>query len=96
MGAGLKSRIYALELLTTQVISEYLRSVPDPAAQAQWAKQHLHALADALRVEANGFDDEARLRVGIKADISRIIDDVAARAQTIPLRQPSYDVPPGG
>jgi hypothetical protein len=70
--------------------------VPDPAAQAQWAKQHLHALADALRVDADGFDDEARLRVGIKADISRIIGDAAARAQTIPFRRPSYDVPPGG
>ena len=27
----MKARVYALELLTTQLISEYLRTVPNPA-----------------------------------------------------------------
>jgi len=34
-------RVYALELLTTQLISEYLRTVPDPTAQTKWARGHL-------------------------------------------------------
>jgi hypothetical protein len=42
------ARIYALDLSTTQLISEYLRSVPDAGAQTKWARGHLHAAAEAL------------------------------------------------
>jgi hypothetical protein len=42
------ARIDALDLLTTQLISEYLRTVPDAGAQTKWARGHLHAAAEAL------------------------------------------------
>jgi hypothetical protein len=51
MDAELKARTHALELLITQVISENLRAVPNPTAQAQLAKLHLQAPVDALRVD---------------------------------------------
>jgi hypothetical protein len=38
----MKARGHMLELLTTQLISEYLRTVADPGAQTKWARQHLH------------------------------------------------------
>ena len=47
------SRLYALELLTTQLISEYLRSVPDPVGQVRWATEHLLGAADGMRLDAD-------------------------------------------
>jgi hypothetical protein len=94
MDIDMKARVYALELLTTQLISEYLRTVPDPAAQTKWAREHLHRLADGMPVETEGFDEEARLRVGIKADVSGILETALARAKTTPLRPPSYEIGP--
>jgi hypothetical protein len=38
MDVEVKARLYALELLTTQLISEYLRTVPEPVKQAEWAR----------------------------------------------------------
>ena len=67
MDLDMKARVYVLELLTTQLISEYLRTVPDPVAQTNWARQHLHLLADGMPVETESLDQEVRLRVSIKA-----------------------------
>jgi putative SOS response-associated peptidase YedK len=64
MDVEMRGRMYALELLTTQLISEYLRTVPDAPAQTKWAKGHLHEAAETLAVETESLDDEARLRVG--------------------------------
>jgi len=44
------TRLYALELLTTQLISEYLRSVPDPDGQASWARRQLYGAADGMTI----------------------------------------------
>jgi hypothetical protein len=68
--------------------------VPDPAAQTKWARQHLHLLADGMPVETASLDDEARLRVGIKEGLTNILGTALARAQTIPLRPPSYETGP--
>ena len=51
----MKARGHVLELLTTQLISEYLRTVADPAAQTKWARQHLHFLAEEMPVETESF-----------------------------------------
>jgi hypothetical protein len=85
MEIELQARVYALELLTTQLISEYLRTVPDPAAQAKWAREHLHGTVDVLTVEVDTLDDEARLRVGIKSEVSRILEMALVRASATPL-----------
>jgi hypothetical protein len=94
MDLDMKARVYVLELLTTQLISEYLRTVPDPAAQTKWARQHLHLLADGMPVETVSLDDEARLRASIKESLTNILGTALARAQTTPLRPPSYETGP--
>jgi hypothetical protein len=85
MDVEMRGRMYALELLTTQLISEYLRTVPDAAAQTKWAKGHLHEAAETLAVETESLDDEARLRVGMKGHVNRILDAALLRAQATPL-----------
>ena len=52
MDVEMRGRMYALELLTTQLISEYLRTVPDAPAQTKWARGHLPEAAETLTVEA--------------------------------------------
>jgi hypothetical protein len=94
MDLDMRARFYALELLTTQLISEYLRTVPDPAAQTKWASEHLPGMTDALAVETETLDEEARLRVSIKENVTRILDTALARAKSIPLVRPSYDTGP--
>jgi hypothetical protein len=94
MDHDIKARLYALELLTTQLISEYLRTVPDPAAQTRWARENLHHLADGMTVETETLDEEARLRVGIKEDVSCILEAALARAKATPLRPPSNETGP--
>jgi hypothetical protein len=89
-----KARVYALELLTTQLISEYLRTVPDATTQTKWAREHLHRLADGMVVETESLDEEARLRLSIKADVSAILETALVRAKATPLRPPSYETGP--
>jgi hypothetical protein len=94
MDAEMRGRVYALELLTTQLISEYLRTVPDPAAQTTWARGQLHGAAETLAVEAESLDDEARLRVGIKGHVTRILDAALLRTQATPLIPRVWDTGP--
>jgi hypothetical protein len=94
MDIEMRGRIYALELVTTQLISEYLRTVADPAGQVKWAADHLRRVADGLAVETDGLDEEARLRASIKDHVRRMLDTALMRAQTTPLRPPSYDTGP--
>ena len=94
MDLDTRARVYALELLTTQLISEYLRTVPDPAAQTKWAREHLHRLADGMAVETESLDEEARLRVAIKEDVTGILETALARAKATPLHPPSYETGP--
>jgi hypothetical protein len=89
-----RARVYALELLITQLISEYLRTVPDPRGAGQWAREHLHGAADVLIVATETLDDQARLRVGIKSEVTRVLDDALARAKATPLTQRSSDMGP--
>ena len=79
MDLEMKARVYALELLTT----------PN-SAQTKWAKEHLHKFADRLPLETESLDEEARLRVNIKAVVGGILETALARAKAIPLRPPSY------
>jgi hypothetical protein len=94
MDVEMRGRMYALELLTTQLISEYLRTVPDAAAQTKWAKGHLHEAAETLAVETESLDDEARLRVGMKGHVNRILDAALLRAQATPLIPRVWDTGP--
>jgi hypothetical protein len=94
MDVEMRGRMYALELLTTQLISEYLRTVPDAPAQTKWARGHLHEAAETLTVEAESLDDEARLRVGIKGNLNRILDAALLRAQATPLIPRVWDSGP--
>ncbi len=94
MESPLRARIYALELLTTQLISEYLRATPEPAKQAEWARDHLQRLAEIHTVESDSLDDEARLRLAIREDIAGILDAALARAQSLPRRPRSWDIGP--
>lgn len=94
MDVEMNGRIYALELLTMQLISEYLRSVPDAVAQTKWARGHLHGAAESLVIETESLDDEARLRIGIKGHIDRILNAALLRAQTTPLIPRVWDTGP--
>jgi hypothetical protein len=94
MDLEMKGRIYALKLLITQLISRYLRTVLDPAAQAKWAREHLHRVADGMAVATESLDEEARLRVSINADVSGILETALARAKATPLHPPSYETGP--
>ena len=91
MPLELHARVRALELLTTQLISEYLRSTPEPAKQAAWARDLLHRLAEVMPVESDSLDEETRMRVRIKESVTGLLDDALARAQTVPLRPRSWD-----
>jgi hypothetical protein len=95
MDVEMSGRVYALELLTTQLISEYLRTVPDAPAQTKWARGHLHEAVETLAVETESLDDEARLRVGIKGHLNRILDAALLRSQAIPLIPRVWDTGPG-
>jgi len=94
MEVELAARVYALELLTTQLISELLRTVPDPIQQAIWGQSHLHHLADGVPVHTESLDEEARLRVRIKAHTARILDTALAHAQTAPHRPRAPEIRP--
>jgi hypothetical protein len=94
MDIEMRGRVYALELLTTQLISEYLRAVPDPAGQAKWAADHLRRLADDLPLDTGGIDEEARVRLCVKDHVGSVLDAALARALTTPLQLPSYDIGP--
>ena len=93
-GIEMRGRLCALELLTTQLISEYLRTVPDAPAQTKWARGHLHEAAETLAVETESLDDEARLRVGIKGHLNRVLDTALLRAQATPLIPRVWDAGP--
>ena len=95
MDIELESRVCALELLTAQLISEYLRTVPDPNAQASWAREQLVRLADDMAMRTDRVDEEARFRAAVKEHIRNILDQATARAVKMPMRQPSYPASPG-
>lgn len=91
MDLDMQAGIYALELLVTQLISEHLRTVPDARGQTRWAREHLHAAAEALAVTCDTLDEEARLRVGIKSEVARILDEALMKAQATPLIPRSWE-----
>jgi hypothetical protein len=84
MDLDMRSHVYVLELLATQLISEYLRTVHDPKAQESWARTQLHEVAETMLVDAQGFDDEARLRLGIKEQVTRILGTALLRTLAVP------------
>jgi hypothetical protein len=95
MDIDLEARVCALELLTAQLISEYLRTVPDPAAQARWARDQLRRFAEERATQTDNLDERARLRVSIDAHVGGLLEQALARAAAIPLQQPSYPQSPG-
>jgi hypothetical protein len=54
------ARVYALERLTTQPISEFLQC--PMRVHRQHGRGHLHGTAEVLAIETDGLHDEARLR----------------------------------
>jgi hypothetical protein len=82
------ARLHGIELVLTQLVAEHLRSVPDPADQATRAVERLHATSDTMPLDTASLDEEARLRVGIKACVTEIVDAAVrlARAAASPAR----------
>jgi len=95
MEIDLAARVHAVELLTTQLVSEYLRSFPDAAARALSARGELSRLADNLSLGSDRPDEAARLQAAIKHELARLLDGALARAEGMKLQQPSYPASPG-
>ena len=96
MDIELQARLCATELLLTKVISEYLRSAPDPREQANYAREQLRWAIARMPLEAQSLD-EAKLRVRIEDNIIKILDAALQRTTAIPLytrpRDPDQDAP---
>ena len=70
--------------------------VPDPVAQTKWARGYLHGAAEALSIETESLDQEARFRIGIKGHIDRVLNAARLRARATPLIRRSWDIGPQG
>lgn len=93
METELSARIYALELLTTQLISETCAKSRSRCAN-EVGTRALHPLAEVMPADAETFDEEARPRVGVKAYVNGILDEALARAKAALPIQRSWDIGP--
>ena len=85
-----KARLHAIELLVTQLISEYLRMVPDPRGQVAHAGEQLHRTAQQIPIDAADLDEEARLRVRIQDVVDEILQAALRQVQAIPAAPRSW------
>lgn len=97
MSIEIEARVHAFELLLTQLISEYLRGVPDSRQQAAYAREQLARAAAQMPLPSRSLDEEAKLRVRIEEEVARVLDAALQRTVTIPLytrpRDPEKDAP---
>ena len=97
MDIEMQARLCATELLLRQMISEYLRSAPDPREQANHTREQLRWAIARMPLETQSLDDEAKLRVRIEDKIAEILDLALQRTVAIPLntrsRDPDKDAP---
>jgi hypothetical protein len=88
------ARLYALELLTTQLFADYFRTMADPAAQREWVRGKLHESADAQALGGMRPDEATRLRRRVKAELTRLLDTALAQAQATPLQPRDWSTGP--
>ncbi|HXQ50422.1 MAG TPA: hypothetical protein VN802_04950 [Stellaceae bacterium] len=74
------ARLYALELLVTQLIGEQLEATPDPQEQCGRARWQLGALVEKMRFADLTLDDEARLRLRVRERVFDVLDTANRRA----------------
>jgi hypothetical protein len=103
MDVEMRGRMYALELLTTQLISEYLRTVPDAAAQTKWARGHLHEAAETLMVETESLSSDSLIVTQMAVSfVVEVIDaegdggiELVDGSKGLVREEVSFEIPPG-
>ncbi|MGO8915331.1 MAG: hypothetical protein ACLQJR_05435 [Stellaceae bacterium] len=80
MDIEMKGRLHALEWFLTQLISEDLMTVADPAARVRLAKDRLDHFADTIAIETGNLDEQARLRLATKEAAGKILYAALERA----------------
>lgn len=82
------ARMHAHELILTQLISDFLSTVPDPREQVKHARERLTRAVDEMTFNALTLDEAARLRVRMQEGVSEILDAALQRTVVVPLRSP--------
>jgi hypothetical protein len=77
------ARLSALELLTTELLSARLLTVPDPELEVTWAIDNLCEAVDAMALGKGSAEDVARLPAAVKDDLSRILKAALAQAKQV-------------
>jgi hypothetical protein len=77
------ARLSALELLTTELLSARLLTVPDPELEVTWAIDHLCQAVDATAPGKGSTEDMTRLSAAVKEDLSRILKAALAQAKQV-------------
>jgi hypothetical protein len=77
------AHLSALELLTTELLSAHLLTVPESELEVTWAIDHLREAVDAMPVGNRTAKDIATLRTAVKDDLSRILKAALAQAKGV-------------
>jgi hypothetical protein len=77
------ARLSALELLTTELLSAHLLTVPDPESEVTWAIDHLRNAIDAMPIGNGTAKEMATLRAAVKDDLNRILKAALAQAKQV-------------
>ncbi len=77
------ARLSALELLTTELLSAHLLTVPDSELEVTWAIDHLRSVVDAMPFGNATAKDMATLRAAVKDELSRILNAALAQARQV-------------
>ena len=77
------ARLSALELLTTELLSAHLLTVPDPEPDVAWAVDQLNKVVDAMPTRDLSAGETVKLRTAVKDDLSRILKAALAQAKQV-------------
>jgi hypothetical protein len=81
------ARLYALELLITELLSAHLLTVSDSELEVAWAIDHLRDVVDAAPIGNSAAGDVVTLRAAAKDDLSRILKRALAQAKQVGLQR---------
>lgn len=84
------ARLSALELLTTELLSAHLLTVPDSEFEVNWAIEQLRKAVDAMEIGSGTAKEITVLREAVKDELSRILK--AALAQVKQAGRQRWDV----